>query len=820
MRAVLLASLRAHLRRYVAVGLAVGIGVAFVVVTGAITSATRDGLSAGVGAPFEGAEVVATGVDPRRLDRLHESAAADGARLAVVGSAQVPVRPVGGVGEDLFVGELPGLTDPPTWPVLVDGRFPRADGEALVDARAAELGRVALGDTLRVGEDDAAVEVTVVGTSDPGPTSAANAVYLRWDDLRRFADAMYVEAVAWAGPGSAEEQGAALAAALGTRGAAESVLPAREYVDEQVVAANDGVDVLATMLLVFAAIALFVAVLVIANTFTILLAQRRRELALLRCVGATRRQLQRAVRLEALAVGSAATAVGLLAGAALGHLVVAAVRSRVPAAGLGDASAGPSWYAAAAAVGVLVTVVAAWSPTRRAVRVPPVAALAPDDDTRLTTGAGRLRLAAGVGAVSLGAALLATTVALDGEGPALLLMLAGGIVSFSGLVLLGPVVVPGLVRACGAAAARVAGPTARLAADNAVRDPRRTSAATASLLVGVTLTTAVLVGVASTRAVTDDEMAAQHPLDAGVTRTAGILPADAARRLAAVPGVARAEAVPGVVARVAGAGEVTVLAPDEVDDVAGLSLDPSVTGGIADDEIRLPASVLNELDVAGRVAVRVGDATVRLRPVIGDVTGEGALVAPAVLDRLAPQAGVGAVWIRAEDGTGGDDLAADVGAVAASYDAEVTAGLSRRDAVDLQLTIVTAAVVGLLGIAVLIALAGIANTLGLSVLERTRELALMRALGLTRARLRATLALEGVLLAVVATVLGTAVGVVFAWVGLHTIIAPVVATTPVVLPVGQLALVVAVAALAGLLAAALPARRAARITPAAGLTAD
>jgi len=191
-----------------------------------------------------------------------------------------------------------------------------------------------------------------------------------------------------------------------------------------------------------------------------------------------------------------------------------------------------------------------------------------------------------------------------------------------------------------------------------------------------------------------------------------------------------------------------------------------------------------------------------------------------VLDRLAPDAGVGAVWIRAEDGTEGDDLAADVGAVAAPYDAEVTAGLARRDAVDRQLTIVTAAVVGLLGIAVLIALAGIANTLGLSVLERTRELALMRALGLTRARLRVTLALEGVLLAVVATVLGTAVGVVFAWVGLQALIAPVVAATPLVLPLGQLGLVVAVAGVAGLLAAVLPARRAARIAPAAGLTAD
>jgi len=826
MRSVLLAALRSNLRRYVAVGVAVGIGVAFVVVTGAITSATRDGLSAGVGAPFEGADVVATDVDPRRLDRVHELAADDGAGLSVVGSAQVPVKPEGGVADDQLVGELPALRDSPTWPALVDGRFPAEDGEALVDARSAETARIAIGDTLRVGEGRRAVDVTVVGTSDPGPASFTNTVLLRWDDLEPFADLLYVEAVAWSGPGSVAAQSRALGTVVG---GADRVLPARQYVDERVVAANAGVDVLATMLLVFAAIALFVAVLVIANTFAILLAQRRRELALLRCVGATRAQLRRSVRLEALAVGGVATAVGMLAGAGLGHVVVVVVRDRFPASGLGDASASWPWYAAAAVVGVLVTVLAAWLPTLRATRVPPVAALGPDDSTRLATGAGRLRLAAGLVALVGGAGLLAYAVSLsrggsdDLGGPVpVLSMLAGGTVAFAGLVLLGPVLVPALVRVGGRAVGTVAGPTARLAADNASRDPRRTGAATASLLVGVTLTTAVLVGIASTRSVVDDEMATQHPLDATVARTAGLLPAASVDRLSAVPGVERAAAVPGAVARVGGGvGEVTVVAPDELADLDELALDPAVVGGLADDEVRLPASAYDGLSLDRPLAVTVGDRTLRLRPVYteGDA-GEVALVSPAALGRLAPDPGTGAVWLLAEPGSAGEDLAADVTAVAASYDAELTAGLAERDYVDLQLTIVTASVVGLLGIAVLIALVGIANTLGLSVLERTRELALLRALGLTRARLRATLALEGVLLAVVATVLGSAVGVAFGWVGLQTMIAPVVASTPLVLPWGQLGLVVLTAAVSGLLAAVLPARRAARIAPAAGLTAD
>jgi putative ABC transport system permease protein len=138
--------------------------------------------------------------------------------------------------------------------------------------------------------------------------------------------------------------------------------------------------------------------------------------------------------------------------------------------------------------------------------------------------------------------------------------------------------------------------------------------------------------------------------------------------------------------------------------------------------------------------------------------------------------------------------------------------------VDLQLNVLTGTVVALLGIAVVIALIGIGNTLGLSVLERVREHSLLRALGLTRRQLRATLAVEAVLLSVVATVLGTVIGVTFAWVGVQTMVRAAVDAAPMVLPWGQLAVVILVAGVAGLLSALLPARRAARITPAAGLS--
>ena len=170
------------------------------------------------------------------------------------------------------------------------------------------------------------------------------------------------------------------------------------------------------------------------------------------------------------------------------------------------------------------------------------------------------------------------------------------------------------------------------------------------------------------------------------------------------------------------------------------------------------------------------------------------------------------------DGVDAEEVTGRLQQVAGPAGAEVSSSLTNRAWVTQQLDILALAMVALLGIAVVIALVGIGNTLGLSVLERVREHALLRALGLTRGQLRAMLAAEATLVSTVATVLGTVVGVLFAWVGVLTMVRPIVAETPLVLPWGQLGLiVVVVAAAAGLLASVLPARRGARVLPAEGL---
>lgn len=191
-----------------------------------------------------------------------------------------------------------------------------------------------------------------------------------------------------------------------------------------------------------------------------------------------------------------------------------------------------------------------------------------------------------------------------------------------------------------------------------------------------------------------------------------------------------------------------------------------------------------------------------------------------MLAQLDPSPSVQAVWVRAADGTDPDELAGSLEAIARPAGAELGSGLVRRDNVFFQLDVMTGGVIGLLAIAVVIALVGIANTLGLSVLERGREHALLRALGLTRRQLRTMLGAEAVLLSLVATLLGTGLGVVFAWAGVRALVEPVIEEAGVVLPWWQLAVVVLVSGLAALLAAVLPARRAARVSPAAGLALD
>lgn len=804
MRTVLLASMRHHARRYVAASLAVVIGVAFVVVTGMLTDATRAGLTGGVGAPVAGVDRVVTPEDPRESVRLLDAAAEEGVPALGIGYAMEEVTRDGvQLAPTVDVGEV-SLTGSLQWQELEAGRQPTAPDEALADVNAAKSNGVAIGDVLRVGSGAQAAEVTVVGMVDSPPAMGAS-LYVTWPVLERFRGSLFVDAVAW---GGSAERAEALAPGA-------TVQDSDAWVAERQAEIARGVDVVAIMALLFVSIALFVGVLVIANTFAILFAQRQRDFALLRCVGVTRRQLRRAVRLEALALGVVASAVGVLAGTALGAALVALVRRWF--SDMGPATLDPRWIGAGFAVGVVVTVAAAWLPTRTATKVAPLAALRPDTGVDVRSAAGRVRLALAALALAGGTALLALAVATHTLPP----MLAGGMSAFVGVLLLGPVLVPALIRVVGSLAGR--GPVRRLATGNAVRNPRRTATTAASLLVGVTLTTAVLTGLASSRTGLDAEMDRDYPLDVTVTAGDSPLTAEQAATARALPGVAAVDELPGTTATI-GDVEVPLLGVGERPATVRGPSDVSPRDGV----VLLPSDVIDELPTrqadrvwdTRRVSVTVAgrERTLDVRPVSG--WGRAGIVSPATLAALTPDAAPTALWVRAEPGADAADLRGDLSALAGAAGAEIDGGYDQRAYVDLQVDILTGAVVGLLAVAIVIALVGIGNTLGLSVLERARENALLRAMGLTRRQLRRAMALEGLLLAVVATGIGVAVGVAFAWVGVQVMLAGAIESVGMTVPVGQLAVVVAVAALAGLGACVLPARRAARVTPAAGLALD
>ncbi|CAM3167216.1 ABC transporter permease [Nocardioides dubius] len=804
MRTVVYGSLRRYGRRYLTAAVAVMVAVGFLVAVNALTSSAKTGLSSGIALPFADADVVASELTGDEAQALMARAEQEHAQAAVLGWTPQPVR----AGQRLLGSDLDlGVIAPDQrfrWQELRSGRYPERAGEAVIDVNEAKRHRLEPGELLTVGTAPTTVRVRVVGVVDTPSIFVAAAVYLLWDDLAPWADQLSVDSVLWSQGTSPEAQLEQLTDWQPTA----TVELRDDHVEALKVEIDRGVDILALIGLLFVAIAVCVAVLVIANTFAIIFAQRARDLALLRCVGATRGQLLRSVRLEALAIGATASLLGVGLGIAGGYGLVAAIDALSDSFTMGAIAWNPLWIGAAALLGTLTTVVAAWLPTRRVVRVRPLQALRPEAAQPITARAGALRLGCGVGLLLLGSVALAWAVREHQVEP----MLAGGITVFAGVLALGPLLVPAVIRAIGRLLAPLGGAPARLATRNAVRNPRRSASTTAALLIGVTLTSAVLTGLATARGAVAEEMDRSDPVDVAIT--AGRAEPLSNELIAAIGrqrDVLDVDALRGTTVRSPELGRIDVA-------VAGSQAPRSSEPVSADDDtVLMPIDLIGEAGLPERVRLRTAQGSVLLRTEVGDGWGNIALVSATTLARLSAEPTIRAAWVRARDGADAEDLTGDLTALAASEDAAVASALSQRGYVDLQLTVLTAAIVGLLGISVLIALVGIAGTLGLSVLERTREHAMLRAVGLSRGGLRRLLGFEAALLSVTATVIGVALGLAFAWVAIRTVVTPAVPGVTMTWPVGQLVAVVAISAVAGLASCVLPARRAVRITPIAGL---
>ena len=840
-----------HKLRYALTALAVVLGVAFTTGTLVFTDTigrTFDGLFGDIYAHVAvsvraseqfsgGASFTSTRdtIDRQLVDRVAVVPGVDRVGVSVGGYAQLvdaSGHPIGHPeqGAPTLGGnwvDVPALNP---YRLLPGSHPPRSSTEIVIDEQSARVGNFSVGDVVEVLTRNAPARYTIVGTARWGnadsPLGASVVLFDTATAERVLGTPGRVDEIVATRTSDVTDRQLAdrVRAALGD-GHLE-VLTGAQVADQGKDQVRRAMGFFNTFLLVFGLIALFVSAFLIFNTFSIVVSQRMRELALLRAVGASRTQVTGSVVGEAVLIGAVAAVVGLGAGVGLavalrGLLVLFGID--IPATGL--VLSLPT-VLVSLALGLGITVAAAVLPAWRAGRVPPVAAITGTSLRSTRNGVG-LAVAGGT-TTALGVAALSVGL-FTGVGHRVLVVGVGAAVTFVGLAALGPFVSRPLSQVLGAPFRRRL--TGRLARDNTMRSARRTSATAAALMVGVALVAVMSVLASSTKASIDSAVDRAMRADfivstlADPTTGTGFSPA-LRDQLAALPEVAVANAVRAQTAEVHGQQQL-VLAVDtthvgDVFDVGTVTGDLGATGAtdVALSTRKAEAWGLRLGDTVPLVFARTGPTRLRLVATYTDWQVAGDVVVPmAVADADFSSALDFQVHVLLADGV---STAAGRAAVQRALAAYPNAHLSdrtgykkaRSQQVDQMLNLVY----GLLGLALTIALIGIANTLALSVNERVRELGLLRAVGMTRAQTRAMVRGESVLIAaqgailglVIGTLLGVALVAALHDIGIDTLSVPVV----------QLVVVAVVAAGAGVLAAIGPARRAARLDVLAALATE
>jgi putative ABC transport system permease protein len=711
--------------------------------------------------------------------------------------------------------------------VLPGGTAPDGPNQVVIDEKSATTAGFQIGDTVQLVTTGAepAVSATLVGTVRFGETGNLIGATLALFDTPT-AQRLYLGGadvyndIAVTGDGSLSN--------LALRDEIAATLPADlEAVDDAEFAAENqdqleqGLSFITTFLLVFAAVALVVGSFLILNTFSIIVAQRTRELALFRALGASKAQVTRSVLVEALVVGLVGSTVGL----ALGFGLAAGLRSLFGAIGIDLGSAGlvfqPRTVLAAYAVGVVITLLAAYLPARKAARVPPVAAMR--DDVAIPKSSMRRRLIGGAALTLLGAGLMIWALAFDGG----LQPLGGGVLAvFVGVALLSPVISRPIIATIAGGYPRMFGTVGVLAKENARRNPRRTAATASALMIGLALVTTMAVLGQSTKSSVDELVKSDLLADYVVSNAvqAPFSPA-IAPEIAAVPGVSAA--VPFRFGAAEIGGEQTFVAAFDgqaMSKVVSITVDAGELNTATDGALVISDRAQADGWQVGdpiTLGLPAGPVEVTITGVVENSPFIGAeiVVPPAALEAGGVVPADSIVYIsRAADAdpasvqAGIEGVLADLPTVTVK-DQDAFAA-DQRAPVDQLLAIIYA----LLGLAVIIAVLGIVNTLALSVIERTREVGLLRAIGMSRRQLRSMIRLESVAISVLGAVLGIGLGLIFG-ISLQQAIADE-GINVLSIPFVQLLIFVVLAGVVGVLAAVWPARRAARMDVLRAITAE
>jgi len=589
-----------------------------------------------------------------------------------------------------------------------------------------------------------------------------------------------------------------------------------EVVEETQEQLGQFLDVISYFLTTFAVIAIVVGAFIIFNTFSILVSQRVRESALLRALGASKKQVTRSVLIEAFIMSLVGATVGLFLGLGLARVLAGLFRT------FGLDIAGevltltPFTIIAAYVVGIVVTMVAAFVPARRAAKVAPVAAMR-DDLLVQEQGMGR-RLVLGSIAMLVGVAL-ATAGLIGAPGNDAIWIGVGAVIWVITTAVLAPVIGHPVLVACRAVFGRLFGTPGHLAGENALRNPRRTGATASALMIGLAVVSAVGVLAASLSATNDalvdrefrSDFLVQMPTFQGFPSQFG----DQMEDVDGVDLVSRQQGTP-----------VTVEVDGEPDQTFAIGADPEFfeiydltmidgSDSISGHQVLLSESQADDLDAVPGDTIDVafpGGETIPLEvvgvfedsPTTGGITFPLSVLADAGLKRSDST-----LSITVEDG-------ADRGAVKQDLedvveDLPILAVQDKEEFKELisgQVNQLLYVIYGLLALAVIIAVIGIINTLGLSVLERTREIGLLRAVGLSRSKLRRMITLESVAIALLGAVLGMVLGLVIGVVLRESLKDDL---TELALPLSSLSVFLVVAVIFGVLAAIIPAIRASRM---------
>lgn len=864
MNSLVKANVVAYRRRYAAVIAAITIGVAFLAATLYVGSSVRATLGASVGQAYQNADVAVTpdfwkAEEPLKLtpaQAVEHVKSAAGVRATLAYENTMLGAELAGGQESVYVTVTDGDTAL-LGTALTQGKAPGVGEATLNDSAAAKAG-LTVGSTLTVqvmpeGGKPVTKELTISGLrQDPQDPSSAG--YSNLQLSKQGAEALGLTFT----PATilvSVEPGTDTAALVDQLSGffTEEGLPwaqvgtAEQRVTEQISQLSGGVDALTWVLGAFAGIALVVTVLVVANTFSVILAQRTRELALLRTLGARRGQIRGMVLGEAVIVGIVGGVLGVLIGTGVVAGGAAVVRSAFK---LPYVTFGFTWAPVIVGllVGLLVTVAASLRPALAATKVSPLAALRPSDTVTVRSKAGTTRVVIGLLLLLLGAAaLIYGILPNDGGSDAFQtsfgMAFLGGLVSFIGVLVLGTLLIPWAVRQLARPfGAKVSG---RLAGLNALRHPQRTSAIGTALLLGVTLVALMLVGATSARSTLNAELAKQYPVDLVISSSAETpLPASVQDAVAAVNGVEStayltpAGATPGCpgygseqeqensTCAFAVAGDEAALQAVGTDGARAPRLGMVAVGEYAlqSPDGAVPTEVTLS-DGAGRtvtVPIDTEAAAPATRIVMTEETRTklGLPTTTKTQDEADGYMGPGPqLWLKADDtvatGTLMSEAAKAAGVDQGNLDGALPIRTIASQIIDTLLMVVSA----LLAVAVIIALIGVSNTLSLSVIERTRENSLLRALGLTKKQLRGMLALEAALIAGAAAVLGVLLGSLYGLAGAKAATSALGGFTPGI-PWLWLAVVLVVSIGAAVLASVWPARRAARLSPVEGLAVE